>query len=324
MPASLSRRSVLGAGALAALGSRAAFAQGYPARPIRWVVGYPPGGTTDVLARLIAEPLSRRLGQQVYIENRPGAGNNIGTEAVVRAEPDGYTILLVNPANGINATLYKKLSFSFVQDIAPVAGITRSPNIMEVTPSLPVKTVGEFIAYCKAHPGTVNMASSGLGTSVHMSGELFKAMAGVDMVHVPYRGAGPALTDMLSGQAHVLFDNLPSSIEHVRSGGLRALAVTTAERSPALPDVPTVAETLPGYEASAWFGIGAPRRTPPELVERLNQEVNAILDDPAMVRKLAGLGGTPLRLTPAQFGKVIADETEKWRKVVEFSGAKLD
>src|SRR3954467_9661253 len=238
MTFSLSRRSVLGAGAFAALGSRVSFAQSYPVRPVRWVVGYPPGGTTDVLARLIAEPLSRRLGQQVYIENRPGAGNNIGTEAVVNAEPDGYTILLVNPANGINSTLYKKLNFNFVQDIAPVAGITRSPNIMEVTPSLPVKTVAEFIAYCKANPGKVNMASSGLGTSVHMSGELFKAMTGVDMVHVPYRGAGPAITDLLSGQAHVLFDNLPSSVEHVRSGGLRALAVTTAERSPALPDVP--------------------------------------------------------------------------------------
>ncbi|WP_407525161.1 Bug family tripartite tricarboxylate transporter substrate binding protein [Methylobacterium oryzisoli] len=321
----LSRRALLGAAALAPLGSRLPRAQqGYPTRPIRWVVGYPPGGTTDVLARLIAEPLSRRLGQQVYIENRPGAGNNIGTDAVVKADPDGYTILLVNPANGINATLYKKLNFNFVEDIAPVAGITRSPNIMEVTPSLPVKTVAEFIAYCKANPGKVNMASSGLGTSVHMSGELFKKMTGVDMVHVPYRGAGPALTDMLSGQAHVLFDNLPSSIEHVRAGGLRALAVTTAERSPALPDVPTVAETVPGYEASAWFGVGAPKRTPPELIARLNREINEVLSDPETGKKLANLGGTPLRLTPEEFGKVIVDETEKWKKVVEFSGAKLD
>ncbi|WP_375461897.1 Bug family tripartite tricarboxylate transporter substrate binding protein [uncultured Enterovirga sp.] len=319
-----SRRTILAAGALPALASRKAFAQSYPVRPIRWVVGYPPGGTTDVLARLIAEPLSKRLGQQVYIDNRPGAGNNIGTEAVVNAEPDGYTILLVNPANGINATLYKKLSFNVVRDIAPVAGITRSPNIMEINPKIPAKTVAEFIAYCKANPGKVNMASSGLGTSVHMSGELFKAMTGVDMVHVPYRGAGPALIDMISGQAHVLFDNLPSSIEHVRSGSLRALAVTTTERSPALPDVPTVAETVPGYEASAWFGIGAPKRTPPELIDRLNREVNAILDEPATVKKLADLGGTPLRLTPAEFGKVIVDETAKWSKVVEFSGAKLD
>lgn len=325
MTSGLSRRSLLGAAALAPLASPGLLAQqGYPTRPIRWVVGYPPGGTTDVLARLIAEPLSRRLGQQVYIENRPGAGNNIGTDAVVKADPDGYTILLVNPANGINATLYKKLNFNFVEDIAPVAGITRSPNIMEVTPSLPVKTVAEFIAYCKANPGKVNMASSGLGTSVHMSGELFKKMTGVDMVHVPYRGAGPALTDMLSGQAHVLFDNLPSSIEHVRAGGLRALAVTTAERSPALPDVPTVAETVPGYEASAWFGVGAPKRTPPELIARLNREINEVLTDQETARKLANLGGTPLRLTPEAFGKVIVDETEKWKKVVEFSGAKLD
>ncbi|MBY0295301.1 MAG: tripartite tricarboxylate transporter substrate binding protein [Methylobacterium sp.] len=325
MTSGLSRRSLLGAAALAPLASPGLLAQqGYPTRPIRWVVGYPPGGTTDVLARLIAEPLSRRLGQQVYIENRPGAGNNIGTDAVVKADPDGYTILLVNPANGINATLYKKLTFNFVEDIAPVAGITRSPNIMEVTPSLPVKTVAEFIAYCKANPGKVNMASSGLGTSVHMSGELFKKMTGVDMVHVPYRGAGPALTDMLSGQAHVLFDNLPSSIEHVRAGGLRALAVTTAERSPALPDVPTVAETVPGYEASAWFGVGAPKRTPPELIARLNREINEVLTDQETARKLANLGGTPLRLTPEAFGKVIVDETEKWKKVVEFSGAKLD
>ena len=319
-----SRRAVLGATAGAVLAAPRAFAQSYPARPIRWVVGYPPGGTTDVLARLVAEPLSRRLGQQVFIENRPGAGKNIGTEAVVNAEPDGYTILLVNPANGINTTLYKKLSFNFVEDIAPVAGITRSPNIMEVTPSLPVRTVAEFIAYCKQNPGKLNMASSGLGTSVHMSGELFKAMTGVNMVHVPYRGAGPALTDMLSGQAHVLFDNLPSSIEHVRSGGLRALAVTTAERSPALPDVPTVAETVPGYEASAWFGIGAPKRTPPELIERLNREVNAVLEEPAMAKRLADLGGAPWRLTPAQFGQAIVDETAKWKKVVEFSGAKLE
>ena len=320
----LSRRALVAAGTATLAAPRLARAQNFPSRPIRWIVGYPPGGTTDVLARLVAEPLSRRLGQQVYIENRPGAGNNIGTEAAVNAEPDGYTILLANPANGINATLFKKLNFNFVRDIAPVAAITRSPNIMEVTPSLPVRTVAEFIAYCKANPGKVNMASSGLGTSVHMSGELFKAMTGVDMVHVPYRGAGPAITDMLSGQAQVLFDNLPSSIEQVRAGGMRALAVTTAERSPALPDVPTIAETVPGYEASAWFGIGAPRRTPPELIERLNREVNAVLEEPSMARRLADLGGAPWRLTPAAFGQVIADETEKWRKVVEFSGAKLD
>ena len=320
----VSRRSVLGAAALMGTGVRAAFGQSYPSRPIRWVVGYPPGGTTDVLARLVADNLSRRLGQQVYIENKPGAGNNIGTENVVNAEPDGYTILLVNPANGINASLYTKLNFNFIRDIAPVAGITRSPNIMEINPKLPVKTVAEFIAYCKANPGKVNMASSGLGTSTHLSGELFRAMTGVEMVHVPYRGAAPAITDLLSGQAHVFFDNLPSSIEQVRSGGLRALAVTTAERSPALPDVPTVAETVPGYEASAWFGIGAPKRTAPELIARLNREVNDILDDPAMVKRLADLGGTPMRLSPEGFGRIVVDETEKWRKVVDFSGAKLD
>jgi tripartite-type tricarboxylate transporter receptor subunit TctC len=320
----LSRRSVLAGGAMVALTSGVSQAETYPSRPIRWVVGYPPGGTTDVLARIIADPLGRRVGQNVYIDNRPGAGNNIGTKLVVNAEPDGYTLLLVNPANGINNSLYKNLTFNFVQDIAPVAGITRSPNIMEINPKLPVKTVAEFIDYCKANPGKVNMASSGIGTSVHMSGELFQAMTGTKMVHVPYRGAGPALTDMLAGRADVLFDNLPSSIEHVRSGGLRALAVTTAERSPALPDVPTVAETIPGYEASAWFGVGAPKHTPAEVIARLNKEVNAILDDPAMVKRLADLGGTPLRLSPGQFGNLIADETEKWRKVVEFSGAKIE
>ncbi len=323
MRPTLSRRALLAAGALVAMPAISR-AQTYPSRPIRWIVGYTPGGTTDVLARLLAEPLGKRLGQQVVVENRPGAGNNIGTELVVSAEPDGHTILLVNPANGINTSLYKKLTFNFVEDIAPVAGITRSPNIMEINPKVPAKTVAEFIAYCKANPGKVNMASSGVGTSVHMSGELFKAMTGVDMVHVPYRGAAPALTDLIAGNADVLFDNLPSSIGHVRAGALRALAVTTAERSPALPDVPTVAETVPGYEASAWFGIGAPKRTPPEIIARLNKEVNEILDDPAMVKRLAELGGTPLRMSPQEFGGVIVDETAKWKKVVEFAGVKLD
>jgi tripartite-type tricarboxylate transporter receptor subunit TctC len=319
-----SRRSLLGAGAISLLPGRASLAQTYPSRPIRWVVGYAPGGTTDVLARLVADPLSRRLGQQVYVDNRPGAGNNIGTEAVVKADPDGYTLLLVNPANGINNSLYKKLPYIFVEDIAPVAGITRSPNIMEINPKLPMKTVAEFIDYCKANPGKVNMASSGIGTSVHMSGELFQAMTGIKMVHVPYRGAAPALTDLLAGHVDVLFDNLPSSIGHVRAGALRALAVTTSERSPALPDVPTVAETVPGYEASAWFGMGAPKRTPADVIARLNKEVNEILDDPNMVKRLGDLGGTPLRLSPAEFSTLIADETEKWRKVVEFSGAKME
>jgi tripartite-type tricarboxylate transporter receptor subunit TctC len=319
----LSRRSVLG-GAMVALTSGVSRADTYPSRPIRWIVGYPPGGTTDVLARIIADPLGKRLGQNVYIDNRPGAGNNIGTKVAVNAEPDGYTLLLVNPANGINSSLYKNLSFNFVQDIAPIAGITRSPNIMEINPKFPATTVSEFIEYCKANPGKVNMASSGIGTSVHMSGELFQAMTGTKMVHVPYRGAGPALTDLLAGNADVLFDNLPSSIGHVRAGALRALAVTTAERSPALPDVPTVAETVPGYEASAWFGVGAPKNTPPDAIARLNKEINEILADPTMIKRLADLGGTPLRLSAAEFGRLIADETEKWRKVVEFSGAKIE
>ena len=299
-------------------------AQDYPTRPIRWIVPYPPAGTTDVLARIMGDYLSRKMGQQFVIDNRPGAGNNLGTEAVVSAPPDGYTVLLVNPANGINATLYKKLPFNFIRDIAPVGGFIRVPNVMEINPDVPAKTVAEFIAYGKANPGKINMASSGLGTSVHLSGELFKAMTGVEMVHVPYRGAGPALTDLMTGQVHVLFDNLPSSIEHIRAGKLRALAVTTDKPSPALPGVPTVAETVPGYEASAWFGMGAPKNTPRHIIERLNREINAALQDPEMQKKLADLGGTPIPGTPEDFGKVIAAETEKWRKVVEFSGARLE
>ncbi len=302
----------------------AALAQDYPSRPIRWIVPYPPAGTTDVLARLMGDYLSRKMGQQFVIDNRPGAGNNLGTENVVNAAPDGYTVLLVNPANGINATLYKNLNFNFVRDIAPVGGFIRVPNVMAVYPGLPAKTVAEFIAYGKANPGKINMASSGLGTSVHMSGELFKAMTGVEMVHVPYRGAGPALTDLMTGQVHVLFDNLPSSVEHIRAGKLRALAVTTEQPSPALPGVPTVAETVPGYEASAWFGMGAPKDTPKPIIERLNREINAALKDPELLKRLADLGGTPIPGSPEDFGKVIAAETEKWRKVVEFSGAKLD
>jgi tripartite-type tricarboxylate transporter receptor subunit TctC len=307
-----------------ALPGAAAVAQDYPSRPIRWIVPYPPAGTTDVLARIMGDYLSRKMGQQFIIDNRPGAGNNIGTEAVVSAPPDGYTVLLVNPANGINATLYKKLPFNFVRDIAPVGGLIRVPNVMEINPDVPAKTVAEFIAYAKANPGKINMASSGLGTSVHLSGELFKAMTGVQMVHVPYRGAGPALTDLMTGQVHVLFDNLPSSVEHIRAGKLRALAVTTDKPTPALPGVPTVAETVPGYEASAWFGMGAPKDTPRPIIERLNREINAALRDPEMQKKLADLGGTIMPGTPEDFGKVIADETEKWRKVVEFSGAKLE
>jgi len=299
-------------------------ADDYPSRPIHWIVGYPPGGTTDILARLLGEYLSRHLGQQFIIENRAGAGNNIGTEAVVRAAPDGYTILLVNPANGINASLYKKLNFNFIQDIVPVAGIMRVPNVMEVNPDVPAKTVKEFIEYAKTNPGKVNMASSGNGTSVHLSGELFMAMTGVKLVHVPYRGSGPALTDMLGGQVQVMFDNMPASIEHIRAGKLRALAVTTSERSPALPDVPTLAETVPGYEASAWFGIGVPKGTPAEVIDKLNKAMNAALADPATKAKLADLGGMLMPGTPADFGKVVVAETEKWEKVVRFSGASVD
>ena len=294
----------------------------YPTRPVKWVVPYPPGGTTDVLARIVAEWLTQKMGQTFLIENKPGAGNNIGVEAVVNAPPDGYTMLLVNPANGINATLYKNLSFNFIRDIAPVAGLVRTPNVMEVTNSLPVKTVQEFIAHCKANPGKINMASSGSGTSVHLSGELFKSMTGCDMVHVPYKGAGPALTDLMGGQVHVIFDNLPSSIGHIRAGKLRALAVTTKEPDPALPGVPTVHATVPGYEATAWFGIGVPKGTPREVVDKLNAEVNRALADPKMKEKLAEMGGRTIPGTPEDFGRVMAEETARWEKVVKASGAK--
>ncbi len=299
-------------------------AQDYPTKPVRWVVAYPPGGTTDILARLIGQYLSEHLGQQFVIDNRPGAGNNIGTEVVANAPPDGYTLLLVNPANGINVTLYKRLPFNFLRDIAPVAGITRVPNVMEVNPNFPAKTVAEFIAYGKANPGKINMASSGNGTSVHLSGELFMAMTGIKMTHVPYRGAGPALTDLIAGTVDVMFDNLPSSIEFIKSGKLRALAVTTDVRNEALPEVPVVADAVPGYEASAWFGIGAPRGTPANIVEKINKSVNAALADPKMKMRLADLGGVPMTGTPADFGKVMASETAKWEKAVKFSGASIE
>jgi tripartite-type tricarboxylate transporter receptor subunit TctC len=296
----------------------------YPTRPVHLIVGYPAGGTTDILARLVGQYLSERLGQQFIIDNRSGAGNNIGTEAVVGAAPDGYTLLLVNPANAINATLYEKLPFNFIRDIVPVAGIIRVPNVMEVNPAVPAKTVAEFIAYTKANPGKVNMASSGNGTSIHVSGELFKMMTGIDMLHVPYRGSAPALTDLMGGQVQVLFDNMPSSIEYLKAGKLRPLAVTTAARSEALPGVPTVAETVPGYEASAWFGLGAPKGTPAEVVDKLNAAVNAGLADPKLKARLADLGGAMLVGPPADFGKLIVEETEKWAKVVKFSGARPD
>ena len=319
------RFGALGGLALLAVGGiDSARALDYPTRPVHVVVGYPAGGTVDILARLVGQYLSERFGQQFIIDNRSGAGNNIGTEVVVTAPADGYTLLLVNPANGINATLYEKLPFNFIRDIAPVAGIVRVPNVMEVNPAVPAKSVAEFIAYTKANRGKVNMASSGNGTSIHVSGELFKMMTGVDMLHVPYRGSAPALTDLMGGQVQVLFDNMPSSIEYLKAGKLRPLAVTTAARSDALPGVPTVAETVPGYEASAWFGLGAPKGTPAEIVDKLNAAVNAGLADPKLKARLADLGGTMLVGTPADFGKLIAEETEKWAKVVKFSGARPD
>ncbi len=301
-----------------------AAAADYPERPIKWVVPYPPAGTTDVLARIMAQPLTQLLGQSVIVENKPGGGNNIGTEFVIKSAPDGYTMLLVNPANGINASLYKNLNYNFIRDIAPVAGIVRTPNVMVIPPSLPIKTVAEFIAYCKANPGKVNMASSGSGTSVHLSGELFKSMTGCNMLHVPYKGAGPALVDLMAGQVQVLFDNLPSSAGHIKSGSLRALAVTSAARDPSLPNVPTIAETVPGYEATAWFGIGMPKGSPRAAIDRVNAEVNRILAEPKMREKLAELGGVPIPGTPEDFGKIIAAETQKWEKVVKSSGASVD
>jgi tripartite-type tricarboxylate transporter receptor subunit TctC len=307
--------TVMGLSAVASIGT--ASAADYPARPVKWVVGYPPGGATDIIARLIGQRLSEKLGQQFVIENKPGAGNNIATESVINAEPDGYTVLLVNPANYINATLYANLKFNFVRDIAPVASFNRVPNVMTVNKDVQAKTVAEFIAYAKANPGKVNMASSGNGTSVHLSGEMFMAMAGIKMQHVPYRGAAPAITDMLGGQVQVIFDNMPSIIQHIKSGALRALAVTTTEKSSQLPDTPTVAETVPGYEASALFGMGAPKNTPKEIIAKLNAEINAILAEPDMKKRLIELGGDPLIQTPEKFGADIAAETEKWKKVIE-------
>jgi tripartite-type tricarboxylate transporter receptor subunit TctC len=293
----------------------------YPKHAVRWLVGYPPGGSTDICARLIGQYLSQKLGQQFIIENKPGAGNNLATEMAAHAPPDGYTVFLVNPANTINASLYKNLSFNFINDMAPVAGFIRVPNVMEVNPAVPAKTVAEFIAYAKANPGKVNMASSGVGTSVHLSGALFMMMTGVNMVHVPYRGAAPALVDMLANHVQVMFDNVPSSIAYIKAGRLRALAVTTAKRAATLPDVPTVAETVPGYEASAFFGMAVPKGTPRPIIDKLNRAINQALADPAMQAKLAELGGTNIPGTPEDFGKIIVDETNKWAKVVKATGA---
>jgi tripartite-type tricarboxylate transporter receptor subunit TctC len=312
----------LAAGAVMAGMSRIAWAQAYPSRPVRIIVGQAAGSGSDTAARLIGQWLSERLGQPFIIENRPGAAGNIATEAAVRAPPDGHTLLLVNAGNAINATLYDKLNFNFIRDIAPVAGIFRVPQVMEVNPSVPAKTVSEFIAYAKANPGKVNMASAGIGSAHHVAGELFKFMTGVDMVHVPYRGTTPALTDLLAGQAQVMFDVTPSSTPHIRAGKLRALAVTTATRADVLPEVPVMADFVPGYEASAWLGFGAPKDTPTAIIGKLNREVNAGLADPAIKTRIADLGGTVLSISPADFGKLIADDTEKWAKVIKFANIK--
>ena len=323
----LPRRNFLhlaaGAAALPAVSSIAR-AEVYPSRSVRIVVGFPPAGGADIFARLMGQWLSERLGQQFIIENRPGAASNIATEAVVRAPADGYTLLLITNPNVINATLYDKLHYNFIHDIAPVAGIDRVPNVMEIHPSVPAKTVPEFIAYAKANPGKINMGSGGNGTSQHVAGELFKMMTGVNLVHVPYRGAGPALVDLLAGQVQIMFDTVSGSIGHITTGKLRALAVTTAARSEALPDIPTVGDFVPGYEASTFHGMGAPRNTPPEIVDKLNKEINGGLADPAIKARIAELGSVPMPMMPTDFAKFIADETEKWAKVVKFSGAKVD
>ena len=318
-----SRRDFVYFGAGAAVlpaASRIASAEIYPARPIRLIVGFVPGSPTDIMGRLIAQWLSERLGQSVIVENRPGAASNIGAELLVRAAPDGYTLFMANISNAVNATLYDKLPFDFVRDVVAVAGIVRVPYVMEVNPDVPARTVAEFIAYAKSNAGIVSFASAGTGTGMHMSAELFKLMTGVDMLHVPYRGSAPALTDLMAGRTQVMFNSIPSSIGYVTAGKLRALAVTTPTRLAALPDVPTVADTVPGYEVSGWFGLVAPRGTPPEIVEKLNRETDAVLADPNTEARLAQLGGTVLALSPAAFGALIADETEKWAKVVKFAG----
>ena len=304
--------------------SRLSWAQSYPIRTVRIIVGFAAGTGADILAQLMGQWLSERLGQQFVIENRPGAGTNLATEAVVRSAPDGYTLLAVSPANAINAALYEKLNFNFIRDILPVAGIMRTPNVMVVNSSVPAKSVPEFIAYAKANPGKISFASAGNGSGSHMSGELFKMMTGVDMVHVPYRGGGPALTDLLGGQVQLMFPGTTASIAYIRAGELRALAVTTAARAEVLPDIPTVGEFVPGYESSLVDGVGAPRNTLPEIVDRLNKEINAALADPKLSGRLAGLGGTVLPGSPADFGRQIAEDTVKWAKLIKFAGIKLE
>ena len=303
---------------------RVARADTYPSRPVHLIVFYSAGGGNDIIARLMGQWLSQRLGQAFVIENRPGGGGNIGTEEVVRATPDGYTLLLSSTANTVNGTLYDNLNFDFVRDIAPVASISREPNVMVVHPSVPANTIPEFIAYAKANPGTLNYASAGIGSSQQMSGELFKMMAGIDMTHVPFRGTAPGLTSLLGGQVQVMFASMPATIEHVRAGKLRALGVTIATRSDVMPDVPSVSEFLPGFDASVYYGIGAPKNTPPEIVEKLNKEINAGLADPQLKARLIELGGMPLPGSPADFGKFLANETEKWAKVIKFANIKAE
>ena len=323
--ARLAALAILSATFLGLAADANAQADKYPERPIRWIVPYPHAGTTDILARIMGQWLSQQLHQQVVIDNRPGAGNNIGTELAIKAIPDGYTVFLVNPANAINATLYSKLPFNFLRDMDGVAGIVRVPNMMVVTRDLPAKSVPEFVDYAKKNPGKVNLASSGSGTSVHLTGELFKAATGLDLLHVPFKGAGPALIELVNGRnVQVIFDNMPSSIGHVRSGTLRALGVTTAKRSSALPDVPTIAETIPGFEASAWFGMSVPKGVPPAIIAKLNKAMNDGLNDPKMRTRLAELGGDPLIGTPKEFWQIHAMETEKWAKAVKISGAKVE
>jgi tripartite-type tricarboxylate transporter receptor subunit TctC len=312
-----------GAAALPAV-SRIARAQTYPMRPVHLVVGFAAGGTNDILARLMGQWLSERLNQPFIVENRPGAATNIAVQTVVRSPPDGHTLLMVNAPNAINATLYKDLNFNFIRDIRPVAGILRVPNVMEVNPSVPAKTVPEFIAYAKANPGKINMASAGIGTTPHVAGELFNMMTGISMTHIPYKGSAQEITGLLGGEVQVTFDNLPPSIPYIRAGTLHALAVTTATRSDLLPDLPTVSEFVPGYEVSGWFGVGAPANTPVEIIDKLNREINAGLADPQLKARLADLGGSVLAGSPADFGKLIAEETEKWAKVVKFSGARAN
>ncbi|HEY4405558.1 MAG TPA: tripartite tricarboxylate transporter substrate binding protein [Xanthobacteraceae bacterium] len=318
------RLIALGLAALLSGAGAVRAADPYPTRPVHWIVPFPPGGATDVVARIMAQWLSEHLGQQVVIENRGGAGGNIATQSVINAAPDGYTVLLVPTSSAINATLYESLPFNFLKDMAPVAGLVRSPNVMEVNPSVPAKTVAEFIALAKANPRKLNMASPGIGTAVHLSGELFMVMTGVQLTHVPYRGGAPALTDLMGGQVQVMFDVLPGSLAHIRAGHVRALAVTTGERADALPDVPTIADTVPGYQASTWFGFAAPKGTPPEIIARLNQVINAGLADPSIRARLAEVGSDPMPLSSAAFGALVAAETEKWAKVVKASGAKAE